>query len=270
MVTMAVAGRETASRISAFQVMEIRAFIGMALLVPFIYMAGGLSAMKTSKPISHFTRNSVHFIAQFSWLIAVTLIPLAVVVSIEFTMPIWTAIFAVLFLGERMNVWKVAAIILGLAGVLIIVRPDAGRVDIGQLIALGAALGFAVAVIMTKSLTRTDSVTQIIFWMLIIQGAIGLIPAIYYWKPVPANLWPWLFLVAFVGTFSHYCMAQAMRYADATVVVPMDFLRVPLTAIVGWLVYNEVIDIFTFLGAALILSGNLLNLKRAAPPPDAK
>lgn len=265
MLAMAIAGRETASRLNAFQVMELRSILGFLMLLPLVFIAGGFSAMKTRIPIQHIVRNGVHYAAQWAWLVAVTLIPLAQVVSIEFTMPIWVALLAVVFLGERMNAWKVSAIVLGLIGVWIIVRPEAGQINHGQLISLFAAFGFAVSVIMTKTMTRSDSVTKIIFWMLIVQGLIGLVPSLFVWQSVPTNLWPWVFLVAFVGTFSHFCLAQAIRYADATVVVPMDFLRVPLTAIAAWLVYSEKMDLYTVLGAALILVGNLLNLKRAAP-----
>lgn len=262
MVTMAVAGRETASRLNVFQVMEIRAITGFLMLMPLVWWSGGLHAVRTANPIRHVTRNFVHYIAQYGWLVAVTLIPLAQVISIEFTMPIWTAILAVIFLGEKMNPWKIIAIVLGLAGVIIIVRPDAGHVSPGQLISLASAVGFAISVILVKSLTRTDKPVTIIFWMLIIQAAIGLVPSIMVWQPVPEGLWPWLVLVAFCGTFSHFCMAKAMTYTDATVVVPMDFLRVPLTALVGYLVYAEGIDALTVAGAALILTGNLLNLRK--------
>ncbi len=265
MVTMAVAGRETASRLDVFQVMELRALIGFLLLYPLVARAGGFAAMKTRHPLRHLWRNVVHYAAQYAWLLAVTLIPLAQVISIEFTMPIWTAVLAVLFIGERMNAWKIASIVLGLIGVWIIVRPSAGDVEAGQLVSLAAAFGFAISVVLVKALTRTDPVVRIIFWMLVIQGIIGIVPCVLVWQPVPLFLWPWIAVVAFVGTFSHFSMAQAMRYADATMVVPMDFLRVPLTAIAGWLIYAEGIDVYTVAGAALILTGNLLNLKRPAP-----
>ena len=263
MVTMAIAGRESVSRLSAFQVMELRAIIGFFLLLPLVISSGGFSAMKTRHPWKHFWRNSVHYGAQYAWLVAVTLIPLAQVVSIEFTMPIWVALLAVFTIGEKMNQWKIAAIVFGLVGVWIIVRPDAGRIEIGQTLSLAAAFGFSVSVILVKTLTRTDSVVRIIFWMLVIQGVIGVIPAIRVWHPVPSDLWGWIVLVALCGTFSHYCMARAMTHADATIVVPMDFLRVPLTAIAGWLVYSEAIDAYTAAGAAMILLGNLLNLKKS-------
>jgi len=268
MVTMAVAGREAALGIDAFQVMELRALIGFVLLLPLVFAADGFSAMKTQNLQAHFWRNSTHYCAQYLWLVSVTLIPLAQVVSIEFTMPIWTAIMAVIFLGERMNRWKVTAIVLGLIGVWLIVRPQAGASSAlyGQLLALISSVGFAISVVMVRSLTRTNSVTQVIFWMLVIQGVIGFIPAVMFWKPIPAHVWPWVILVAFVGTFSHFCLAQALRYADATVVVPMDFLRVPLTAVAAYLFYREAIDTHTVIGAALILGGNLLNLKKPPPP----
>jgi drug/metabolite transporter (DMT)-like permease len=266
MVTMAVAGRETVGQLDAFQVMEIRAIIGFFLLLPLVVSSGGIAQMKTRHPWRHVWRNSVHYTAQYAWLVAVTLIPLAQVISIEFTMPIWTALLAVVFIGEKMNRWKIAAIVLGLVGVWIIVRPNTGNIETGQLLSLYAAIGFSISVILVKALTRTDSVVCIIFWMLIIQAIIGLIPAIYVWRPIPNDLWGWLVLVAFCGTFSHYCMAQAMTWTDATVVVPMDFLRVPLTAFVGWMVYSEAIDIYTVTGACLILLGNLLNLKKVNKP----
>ncbi len=264
MLVMAVAGREATRELNVFQILEMRSVLGLFMLYPLVRAGGGFAAMKTRRPLQHVARNTVHYGAQFAWFFALTLIPLAQVVAIEFTLPIWTAVLAVLFLGERMNPWKVCAIVLGLVGVAMIVRPDAGHVDPGQLIALAAAVGFGVSLIMVKSLTRTESATAIIFWMLVVQSTIGLAPAIHFWQPTPAHLWPWIVVIALCGTYSHYCMARAMRHADATVVVPMDFLRVPLTAVAGWLIYAERVDLYTVLGALLILAGNLLNLKSPA------
>ncbi len=269
MVTMAVAGREAASQLNAFQVMEMRVLIGFVLLLPLVLASGGFAAMRTQRLWTHVWRNGVHYVAQYAWLVAVTLIPLAQVISIEFTMPIWTAILAALFIGERINRWKIIAIVLGLIGVLVIVRPAVESVSQGQLYSLVAAIGFSISVILVKSMTRTESVVRIIFWMMVVQAVIGAIPAYLVWQPITAKLWPWIFLVAFCGTFSHYCMARAMTHADATVVVPMDFLRVPLTALVGWLVYAEAIDVFTATGAVLILLGNMLNMKRDRPKEAA-
>jgi drug/metabolite transporter (DMT)-like permease len=267
MLIVAVAGREALRELNVFQVMEVRTIFGFFMLYPLIRLNGGFATMKTSRPLQYLGRNLIHYAAQLGWFYALTLIPLGQVVSIEFTMPIWTAILAATFLGERMTVWKIAAIALGVIGVIVIVRPETGEINPGQLIALGAAVGFGISIAMMKSLTRTESTLAIIFWMLVIQSAAGFFPALYVWQWPSASAWGWIVVIAFCGTFSHYCMARAMLYADATVVIPMDFLRVPLSAATGWLIYSERLDLFTVLGAALILSGNLLNLKVSAPVP---
>ncbi len=154
---------------------------------------------------------------------------------------------------------------LELIGVVVIVRPATGAVNPGQLITLAAAIGFGFSITLMKSLTRTESALAIIFWMLVVQGVAGFVPTLFVWQWPSAYAWGWIVVIAFCGTFSHYCMARAMLYADATVVVPMDFLRVPLSATAGWLLYGERLDIYTALGAMLILSGNLLNLKNPQP-----
>ncbi|WP_458756804.1 DMT family transporter [Afipia sp. TerB] len=265
MLVLIVAGRETTREITVFQVMEMRSVLGLLMLYPLIRLAGGFQAMKTARPLMHIARNTVHYGSQYGWFAALTLIPIAQVVSIEFTMPIWTALLAVAFLGEKMTIWKNLAIALGLAGVLIIVRPGVSEINHGQIIMVVTAMGFGASVAMVKSLTRTEGTVTIIFWMLVIQSIIGAWPALHVWQWPSAYVWFWIVPIAFCGTFSHYCMTRAMLYADATVVIPMDFLRVPLTAAIGWLVYAERIDMLTALGTALILFGNLLNLKSGKP-----
>lgn len=270
MLFVAIGGRETLRDLNVFQVMEVRSLFGLVYLTPIILMNGGFRAMATSRPLAHVTRNLAHYGAQIGWFYALTLIPLSQLVSIEFTMPIWIAILAALFLGERMTLPKMIAIALGLLGVVIIVRPAAGEINVGQLVSLVAAFGFGVSITLVKSLTRTDSALKIIVWMTAVQAVAGLVPAIVGWQWPSAYVWFWLAIVGFCGTFSHFCMVRAMLYADATVVVPMDFLRVPLSATIGWLLYSERLDMFTLLGAALILAGNTLNLRSPAPPVPAR
>ncbi|ATU93002.1 DMT family transporter [Phyllobacterium zundukense] len=264
-ILMAISGREASRELNVFQIMEMRSVIGLVMLYPLIRSSGGFRAMKTNRIWQHLGRNTAHYAGQFAWLQALSLIPLAQVIAIEFTTPAWTALMAVAFLGERLNIWRILTIALGVIGVAIIVRPGLATIEVGQLIVLGAAFTFGISFTMVKSLTRTDSVVKIIFWMLTIQSAIGLLPALHVWQWPSLHVLPWVIIIAFTGTFSHFCMAKALLYADATVVIPMDFLRVPLMAVLGWLIYAERIDIFTAVGAALILSGNLLNLKNRTP-----
>jgi drug/metabolite transporter (DMT)-like permease len=267
MLVMAIAGREAAHELNVFQIMEMRSLAGFVLIAPIIYRAGGFSVLRTKRLPQHIARNLIHYAAQLAWFLALTLIPIGQVVAIEFTMPIWTAILAASLLSERITPWKIAAIGLGLVGVVVIVRPATGEVNPGQLIALGAAMGFGISMALVKSLTRTESAPSILFWMLVVQSVAGLVPTLLVWSWPSAEVWAWMGVIAVCGTFSHYCLASAMRYADATIVVPMDFLRVPLTATAGWLLYSERLDAWTVLGAALILFGNLLNLKPATPVP---
>jgi drug/metabolite transporter (DMT)-like permease len=262
MVVMAIAGRQATQELDVFQIMEVRALIGILLLAPLVNAAGGLRAMHTARPLLHLGRNIVHYAAQYAWLLALTMIPLAQLVALEFTMPIWTLLLGAAFLGEAMHRWKVAAVALGVAGVLLIVQPDDTGANTGQLIALASAVGFAVSVALVKLATNTEGATKIMFWMLIMQSVFGLLPALTVWRWPSAEVWGWLVIIAFCGTFSHYCMARAMRHAEATVIVPMDFLRVPLTALAGWAIYAERIDLLMVFGTVLILIGNLLNLRK--------
>jgi drug/metabolite transporter (DMT)-like permease len=267
MLLITVAGREALHEINVFQLILIRSSVGLILLYPLIHRAGGFAAMRTQRLPMHIARNTIHFGAQLGWFFALTLIPIGQVVAIEFTMPIWTAIVAALFLGERMTIWKSCAIALGLVGVVMIVRPATGAINPGQLIALAAAVGFGISIAMVKSLTRTEQTVTIVFYMAAVQIAGSLLPGLYVWTWPSLTVWGWAIVLAFCGTFSHYCMTRALLYADATVVVPMDFLRVPLTALAGWLLYSEQLDAFTVLGAALILAGNLVNLRASTPVP---
>src|SRR6201993_1704255 len=219
-LVMAVAGREALRELNVFELMEVRALIGFLLLSPMIYRAGGFPALKTSRLKHHVARNLIHYVSQLGWFFALTLIPIGQVVAIEFTMPIWTAILAAAFLGERMTVWKIAAIVLGLIGVVIIVRPATGEVNPGQLIALAAAVGFGISVAMVKSLTRTENTLAIIFWMIVVQSVAGLVPTLVAWTWPSATAWGWIVVIAICGTFSHFCMVRAMLYADATIVIP--------------------------------------------------
>lgn len=262
LLLMAVSGRAITREVDVFQVMEMRSIIAFFMLLPLVYREGGFRAMRTSILPSHIGRNVAHYIGQFAWLMGLTLIPMAQVIAIEFTAPIWAALMAAAFLGEKLTWRKGVAILFGLGGVVLIVRPGAAPLNPGHLIVLGAAFVFAISFIATKILTLSDSPTKIIFWMLIIQSVVGFIPALEVWVWPSAAVWPWIFLIAFSGTFAHFCMAKALTHAEATVAMPMDYLRVPLSALLGYLLYAEAIDGLTAIGAGLILAGNLFNLRR--------
>ena len=221
----------------------------------------------------HLIRNIAHFAAQFFWFAAVALIPLAEVVSIEFTMPIWVALLAAAVLGERLTKRRLLAVAVGFAGVLLILRPGVNAISLGSLAALGAAIGFSVSVILVKKLTGSESVPTILAYMFWTQAVLSallviamlLIPgSTFRWVWPSAGLYPFVALLGLVGSVGHYCLTQATAAVDATVVAPLDFVRVPLTVLMGYVLYGEPLTIFLLIGAALILTGNLMNRNRSA------
>jgi len=264
-LALTVAGRELGHDVPVFVIMIMRSLIAMIILTPLILHKGDVRQRFANLRLN-IVRNIIHYGAQYAWFSALLLIPLAQVVSIEFTMPIWGAIIAALFLGENLTRFKLAAIAFGFLGILMIVRPGASFIDAGHMVALAAAIGFAVSVTLTKVITRKDSALTVIFLMFAIQTVIGAVPAYLTWKwPEPEN-WIWVAVVGLAGTFSHYCLSKAISLADITIVMPMDFLRVPLTVLVGYWIYSEGFDLYSIIGTLLILGANMLNLLKAKQP----
>jgi drug/metabolite transporter (DMT)-like permease len=194
-----------------------------------------------------------------------TILPFATVFALEFITPAWTALLAVWLLSERLTPSRIGAVILGLIGVVIILRPGLAAFNPATLLVLVATVGFAIVFIATKILTATETSFAIIFWMSVIQLPIALagsdptFPLKLGWWDIPAVLG-----IGIGGTLSHYCLTHAFRAGDATLVVPLDFLRVPLIALVGWVFFSEPVDIWVFVGGFVILAGVFWNVRAEA------
>ena len=261
-MAMAIGGRQLSTELTTFQILFFRSAVGL-LVVAILLQRAGWSKIKTRALRTHFLRNCAHFGGQYGWFYGIALIPLSEVFAIEFTVPIWTAIFATLILHERMNRLRMLAIALGFIGVLVILRPGASAISSAAFAVLGSAICYAISHVLTKRLSAHDSVLAILFYMTAMQLPLGLLPALPKWVWPSAALWPWVVIVAVTSLSAHYCMARAFRLADATVVVPMDFLRLPLIAIVGFFFYHEPLNGWVFVGALIVLAGTWLNLKSA-------
>jgi drug/metabolite transporter (DMT)-like permease len=196
------------------------------------------------------------------WVYSIGALTLATVFAIEFTMPVWTALLAWLFLKERLTAPRLAQLGLGLAGVLIILRPGGGGFHPAALAMILGSLCYASSFIFTKRLSSTDSALAVLFWMSVVQTPVSLVAAAPQWvTPVAADL-PWILVIG-AGSFSaHYCMVRAMRLVDAMVAVPIDFARLPLIAVVGALLYGEAFDPLVIAGAAVIFAGTYYSLSR--------
>lgn len=257
--TMAIAARELTFEMSVVQALFCRSVICVLILVPFA-ARDRFRSVHTNRFRLHLARNVVHYGGQLGWVYGISLLPLAVVFSIEFTVPIWTAIIAAFALGEAFTRWRVIVIAMGFAGILIIVRPGSDLLDIGAFSVLGAAILYAGTYVYTRLMAATETPFAIIFWMNGIQLLLGLVPALIFWVTPPPATWPWIALIGIAGLTSHWCVAHAMRHADAAVVAPMDFIRLPLINVVGFALYAEPWNPFVLLGGAVIFAGNMVNL----------
>lgn len=251
---MAIAARQLLDHTGVFEILFFRT--GVALLIVLAVAARtGIATLRTRRIGVHLWRNLFHLGGQASWVFALGALPLATVFAIEFTAPIWTALLAMLMLGERLNRGRVLMLVLGFAGVLVILRPGFAIVQTAALVMLLGSLCFAVQMIGTKRLSGTDSPLAVLFWMSVIQTPLCFVAALLDWTAPLAGDWPWIAAIG-IGSFTaHYCLTRAMRLADATVVVPVDFFRLPLIAVIGALFYGEPFDPAVILGAAMIFAG---------------
>ena len=260
--SMAVAGRAVSFELDTFEIMMYRSVVGFVLVLAVARATGHAGGITTRSPGLHLVRNLSHFTGQNLWFYAITMIPLAQVFALEFTSPLWVLVLSPLILGERMTRVRALAAVIGFTGILIVARPGPETINAGTLAAAGAALGFAGSILATKRLTRTETLTCILFWMTLTQIVFGLICAGLDGEialPSPVSL-PWLFVIGCAGLMAHVCLTTALSIAPATLITPVDFLRLPLIAVIGLMVYGEAIDAAVLAGAAVIFGANYVNL----------
>ena len=259
---MAVAGRELSGEYDTFEIMLYRSLVGVIIVVGFTATKNRWHEVRTDQLGRHFVRNLFHFTGQNLWFYAVAVVPLAQVFALEFTSPLWVAILAPLLLGERMTRVRFLAAVMGFVGILIVTRPNIQTFDVGLMTAAMAAICFALTNLLTKRLTRDNSIISILFFLTTIQLGFGLLAAGYDGDialPNAGSL-PFLVLVGCAGLLAHFCLTNALAIAPATVVVPLDFARLPAIAIIAMVLYDEPLEIWVFVGAAVIFTANYLNI----------
>lgn len=258
---MAIAIRELSNELGTFQILFYRSLIGLLFISPVMFRYGWHLGF-TQRPGKHIARNSAHFIGQYAWVYAIAFIPLAEVFALEFTTPAWTVLLAALFLGERLNRYRLIALVCGITGVLLILRPGAELIHPAALVMLVGAWAYALTNVFTKQLASTEKPLTIVFYMLIVQLPLSLVPTLMDWQ-LPSGIgWFYLVIIALTALAAHFCLARALSLADASVVIPIDFMRLPLIAIVGYVLYNEAIDAWVIIGASLMLAGNLYSIRK--------
>lgn len=260
--SMAVAGRELSDTHDTFEMMMYRSFVGLIVVVAVVTLTRRWAEVTTRSMPLQIARNAAHFTGQNLWFFAVTLIPLAQVFALEFTFPLWVLVLSPLILGERLTPVRAFAAILGFIGILIVARPSPETINPGVIAAAASAIFFALSIMFTRRLTRTETVACILFWLTFLQAIMGVI-AVFWDGAVTlptARTLPWLVLIGLAGLAAHFCMTNALAIAPATVVMPIDFIRLPAIAVIGFLVYGEALDVWILVGALVIFAGNYLNI----------
>jgi drug/metabolite transporter (DMT)-like permease len=263
---MAISGRAISFQLDTFEIMTYRSIIGLIIVIIIGSATGKINNLRFKKLKLHFFRNLVHFIGQNLWFFALALIPFAQLFAFEFSVPIWVAICAPFFLSEKLTPIRIGAAIVGFCGILLVARPGIEPISIGIIAAAGCSLMFAFTSITTKILTRTEEITDILFWLTSMQLVFGIICAGYDGdiKLPNSSTLPWLIIIGCCGLLAHFSLTKALTYAPATVVTPMDFGRLPIIAIIGMVFYDEPLSLFVILGALVIFLANYVNIRGEA------
>ena len=264
---IAISVREISNNIDTFQMLFVRSVISLLVVLLLLSWQKKFSQITTTHFKLHVLRNAFHFIGQYAWFVGLTLLPLAEVFALEFTVPIWAAILASVFLQEKLTLKKVAAISLASFGVLVIVQPGFEEINSATYIVLGSAICFAIAHTFTKHLAKTDSPLIILFYMSVMQLPIGLILCLDSWVWPNAIQWLWLIVIGITSMSAHYCLAKAMQLTEMTKIMIIDFLRLPIIGLIGVVLYQESFTLALLTGGLLMLLGNITMIYKGSFQP---
>ncbi len=260
---MAISGRELAPDLNTFEIMFFRSLIGLVIVLIIASFARTLRQIKTDRLGLHMLRNIAHFTGQNLWFLAVAFIPFSQLFALEFSTPVWVALLAPLFLAEALTRRRLLSVVIGFSGVLIVARPDMNDLNPAILAAMACAICFACSLMATKKLTVDQSITCILFWLTFMQLSMGVIAvALTGGVSMPQGIdYIWVLTVGIGGLTAHFCITKALALAPAIVVIPLDFLRLPLISLIGFLAYNEPFERAVVFGAVLIFIAVLVNLQ---------
>ena len=244
--------RHLGGLIEPIVVVFFRCLFGLVAMAPFL-LRSGLSSLQTENPGLHVIRGFVAVIAMGCWFYGLKLMPLAEAVALSFTTPLFSSIAAVILLGEVMRRRRWTATVVGFIGTIIVLRPGLSEFTTGSFLILAAALLMAINQVMVKYLTGKDHPNAIVFWLVFLVLPLSFAPAAVFWQTPVGTEWIWLVSLGMIATLGHQSMVRGFALADATAVVPFDFMRLPFVALIGFLAFGEKPDMWTWLGAAVIV-----------------
>ena len=205
----------------------------------------------------HVLRALFNIVAMLSFFYALSITPLAEVTALNFTAPIFATVLAALVLGEVVRARRWTAIAVGFLGTVIVLRPGFATIGLGEMLALGSALVWSCALLVIKTLGRTDSSATIISYMGLLMVPLSLVPALFVWQWPAAGDWGWLIAIGVLGGLGQFCVTEALRQADTAVVMPVDFFKLIWVTLIAYLVFGEQLDVFAWVGGAVIFASTI-------------
>jgi drug/metabolite transporter (DMT)-like permease len=260
---MAIAIRYASAELHPFEIAFFRNLFGFMFALPLL-LRTGFGLLRTDKLRLYFVRCAIGMVSMLCGFWAIVNLPLAQAVSLSYSTPLFVTIGAVLVLHEVVRARRWSAVLIGFVGVLIIVRPFGDSFTAGSLVAVTAAVFSAAVAISIKFLSRTEHPDAIVLYTSMLWVPMSLVPALFYWSWPSATGWAWLVLTGFFGTAGHMCWTRAFRLGDASALTPLSFVQLPIVAVLAWLLFDEVLDRWTALGAAVIFAANFYIAHREA------
>ncbi len=253
---MNVLVRLAAEELDPLQIAFLRNFFALAFMLPLVAKAGQ-AGFKTERLGLHIWRAVVGLGAMTIWFAAVTLVPLGEAVALNFTLPLFATAGAAIFLAEKVGPRRWAATALGFIGMLVILRPGFAEISVATALPIIAAVFMATSVLIVKVLARTESPTVIVLYMNLIMTPLSLIPALFVWRWPSWEVWLWVALLGLIASVAHLAMTRSYKKADASAVLPFDYARLPFVAVLGYFIFDETVDLWTWVGAAIIAAAVL-------------
>ena len=255
--------RHLQSDLHPFEVAFFRNFFGLVAMAPF-FLRQGLGVLATERLGLHALRGCIQVACMLMFFTALSISPLAKVSAMSFTAPLFATVGAVLVLGERIRARRITALILGFIGAMIILRPGLEALDLGAILVLASSAGWAVALLIIKHISDTESSVTLTAYMGLFLTPLSLLAAVFVWRwPEPEDFF-WFFLMGSFGSLAHIAMAQAFREADATVVLPIDFTRLIWASLFGFFLFGETPGLWTWTGGSVIFASSIYIAYREA------
>lgn len=261
---MAIMIRLASAQIHAFEIAFFRNLFGLAFMLPWLLRGDGFDQLATERFGLYLLRATLGIAAMLSFFWAITAMPVAGAVAISFTAPLFITVGAALVLGETVRIRRWSATLIGFCGMLLILKPGWSTLHPAALAALFSAAAMAGSALTIKLLSRTEPSNAIVTWMVVLMTPLSLPAALWVWEWPSLRTWLLLVLIGGLGTLGHRMLTAALKSADASYVMPFDFVRLPAVAALAWWLFGEVVDYWTWIGAGVIFGATVYITQREA------